>query len=83
MTVKKTKFGFCDNPKCKKKLIVPSWKFCEDCDFARFKKVYIKREIASIKKNIFRETRKPKEEKYKNASVVMVDENGKVIGYKL
>ena len=83
MTVKKTKFGFCDNPMCKKKLIVPSWKFCEDCDFIRYKKVYLKKEIASIKQKIFRETRKPKEEKYKDASVLVVDEFGKVIGYKL
>lgn len=83
MTTKKPKFGFCDNPKCKKKLIVPSWKFCEDCDFARFKKEYIKREIKEIKKNIFIKRKPSNEEKYQNASILVVYENGKIIGYKL
>lgn len=91
MTTKKPKFGFCDNPKCKKKLIVPSWRFCEDCDYSSFKNRYIRNQKKIAKevvrqfklKKVFLEKIKKSKKAIDTASVLVIDEKGKVIGYKL
>lgn len=67
--------GICDD--CGKKLMIPSWLRCADCDFMIYRKSYFdKLERKQFKfKNL--------NSKYKNASTLLIDETGKIIGYKL
>jgi hypothetical protein len=79
---KKKVYGKCDD--CKKKLIVPTWRRCADCDFKRFEKKYKKKHTLSataIKRNNRVLRNYTRSEKIKNASILITDEKGNVIGY--
>jgi ribosomal protein L37E len=80
--------GICD--KCGVKVIVPSWKYCADCDFKKFRTGYIlklKDEIKKIElakkeikeKKIIDNQRIPK--RLRDCVRFVIDDNtGKIIG---
>lgn len=78
--------GYCRE--CDKKLIVPAWTICDDCDFNSFRNQYLREQIATEKaklKTINRKyrTQKALDENVSRASVLLLDENGQIIGYKI
>ena len=78
--------GYCRE--CNKKLLVPSWSLCDDCDFTSFRNRYLRKQIATEKaklKTINRKyrTKKALDENVANASILLLDENGQIIGYKM
>jgi len=75
---KRNNFGRCE--KCKRKVSVPSWKCCADCDFERYRRSWLRKQIKINKKILFKKkTRKDKIADYK---FLIVDEYQNVIGYK-
>lgn len=78
--IKKKNFGYCDE--CNKKILVPSWKLCADCDFNSYKKIYLRRQVKMYQRLLREEQAHYKNSNHKNARTLLIDENGKVIGYK-
>lgn len=83
MTKTKKIFGFCD--KCNKKLLVPSWKLCADCDFQSYRNTYLRKQVRLLKQQFNQDIKKytTRKEAYKKASCLVIDDTGKIIGYKL
>lgn len=78
---------------CGKKLLVPSWKNCEDCDFNSYRNKYLRKQIKIEKANLVRlqfQKLKRKNMRSVNSSnlvkaqiIVFDDYSGKVIGYRM
>jgi hypothetical protein len=79
---------------CGKKLLVPSWKNCEECDFNSYRNKYLRKQIKIEKANLARlQIKKLKKRKsmrnvnrkelVKAQVIVFDDYSGKVIGYRM
>jgi hypothetical protein len=90
--IKRKNFGICSE--CTKKLLVPSWKKCEDCDFKSYKNKYLRKQIKIEKTNLLKlQIKKLKKRKsmrnvnsfelVKAQVIVFDDYSGKVIGYRM
>ena len=89
--IQRKNFGHCGE--CNKKLLVPSWKNCEDCDFNSYRNKYLRKQIKIEKTNLLRlQIQKLKrknmrsvnrEELVKAQIIVFDDYSGKVIGYRM
>lgn len=74
---------------CGRKLAIPSWTICDDCDFKSFRNQYLRQQIRieqarlkSLKQT--QETRKVTDRNIARASMVLTDDiTGEIIGYKL
>jgi hypothetical protein len=78
--------GYCKN--CKKKLLIPTWHICEDCDPNSFRNVSLRTQLMGeqIKLEHTRRAYWYEINNRKNinkASVLLLDENGSIIGYKM
>jgi hypothetical protein len=80
--IKKPNLGYCD--KCNKKVLVPCWKLCADCDYFSYRKKYFRRQLRMYQARLRAERVAYKNEKYKNATTILFDDvTGKIIGYRL
>lgn len=81
---KKEKFGICDDENCNNKLLVPSWKYCADCDFKRYRNTYFRnlRNSIKFKKQIQKVLDKDVPKRLKGCDQYVIDEYGKIIGGK-
>jgi hypothetical protein len=79
---------------CGKKLLVPSWKNCEECDFNSYRNKYLRKQIKIEKANLLKlqikklkkrkSMRNVNRKKLVKAQVIVFDDySGKVIGYRM
>jgi hypothetical protein len=80
---------------CKKKLFVPSWTVCDDCDYTSFRNAKLRKEIRLAKAQLRQMAQVRARKIYQqrvfraippkyveNAQIIVIDDNGMIVGWK-